>query len=78
MRARRALVTLMGALQSIIGMLVIVFAYLIYYDPPFFQARSILNIQIENIAFFIFLLSIIGFFSLLSGFLIIYEWTSKE
>ena len=78
MRAKRALAAVIGTLQTIIGILIIIFAYIIYYDPPFFQARSIFNIQVENVSFFILLLSIIGFFSLMSGFLILYEWVPKE
>jgi len=69
---------IIGTLQIVIGILFTVLAYLIFYNPNVLPARSILNIQDANIAFFILILSIIGFFSVLSGLLIIYDWLTKD
>jgi len=73
----RVLATLVGLLQSLIGIFTIILAYLIYYSPKFLNISQILRIRSEYAAFFILILGIVGFFSIVSGILIIYEWGSS-
>lgn len=75
MGIKKALAIFIGILQSLIGALAIAFTYLLYYNPAFFEIRTLMKIPSEHIAFYMLLLSIIGFFSLISGLLIINEWS---
>jgi len=77
LRAKNAFATVIGAFESLVGMLAIVSAYLIYYDPDFFAVRTILNLQPEHITFYMLVLFVVGFFSVISGLLIINEWASS-
>ena len=78
MGVRGAFATLIGALQSVVGFLTFILAYLIYYNPDILRVRDILNIQEGYIPLFILTLAIVSFFSIISGLLIIYEWTSTK
>lgn len=74
MKVETIVAPVVGAIQLLIGALAMASAYLIYYDPSSLMLGTILSISPENVALFALLFSIIGFFSAVSGSLIIYEW----
>jgi hypothetical protein len=74
MKVETIVAAFVGAIQLLIGFLAMSSAYLIYYDPNSLMIGAILNISPDNVALFILLFSIIGFFSAVSGLLIVYEW----
>jgi hypothetical protein len=74
MKAQTIVAALIGAIQVVIGFLAISSAYLIYFDPNNVMIRPILSISPENASLFALLFSVIGFFSAVSGLLIVYEW----
>jgi len=69
--------TFIGLFQSFVGISAIASAYLIYYNPDFLPIRTIFNLHQEHTAFYMMILFIIGFFAIISGLLIIYEWSSR-
>ena len=75
MGVKKALAIFIGMLQSLIGALAIVFTYLVYYNPNYFQIRTLMKIPSEHVAFYMLIFSIIGFFSLASGLIIINQWS---
>jgi len=75
MGAKNALASLVGLLQIFIGVSAIVFAYLLHYNPSYLEVRTLLGLREEYVAFFFLVLGVIGFFSIISGILVIYEWS---
>lgn len=71
MRPRRILVTIVGTLQSAIGVLAVIFAYILYFD--FFDAQARLNTSVELLPFYLFAVIVFGFFSIISGLFLLYE-----
>ena len=67
--------TIIGSLQIAIGISAIIFAYILHYNPSYFEVRALLGLREEYIAFFLLILGVIGFFSIVSGILVIYEWS---
>jgi hypothetical protein len=78
MKVNEAFVMFISMMQSLIGALSIIIAYLIYCNPGFLPVRSLLNLQPEHVPFFMMILSIVGFFAIISGLLIIHEWFSGK
>jgi hypothetical protein len=78
MKVNEAFATFIGLFQSIIGMLCIAIAFFLYYNPNLFPIRSILNLQLEHVPFYIMILFIIGIFTIISGLVIIHEWSSTR
>jgi hypothetical protein len=74
MKAQTIVAAFIGVIQLTIGFLAISSAYLIYFDPNNVMIRPILSISPENVSLFALLFSIVGFFSAVSGLLIVYEW----
>ena len=74
MRVKSVLASLVGLLQILIGVSAIIAAYLIYYNPSYFEVRTLLGLRGEYVAFFFLILGVVGFFSIISGVLVIHEW----
>ncbi len=70
-RPRRIFVAIVGTVQSAIGVLAIIFAYILYFD--FFDAQTRLNTPVELLPFYLFALMVFGFFSIMSGLFLLYE-----
>ena len=77
MEIKNILATFIGIFQTLIGLIGIILAFFIYYNPNYFPFITIFNLQQEYIPFYILMLFIIGLFAILSGLLIIHEWLSK-
>ena len=75
---KNVLATFIGLLQSLLGALAMILIYLIYFNYDFFAIRTILNIQQEHVSLYIMIFFVIGLFAIISGLLIIYEWSSKS
>jgi hypothetical protein len=75
MKASEALATFIGVFQSIIGVLCIALASFLYYNPDLFPIRTLFNLQLEHVPFYMMVLFIAGFFAIISGLLIIHEWS---
>jgi hypothetical protein len=75
---KNAFATFIGVFQSLVGISAIIVANLIYYNPDFFALRTILNLQQEHVTFYMMILFIIGLFAIISGLLVIYEWSSRS
>ena len=71
MQLRRILATIVGTVQSAIGVLAVIFAYILYFD--FFDVQTMLNTPVELLPFYVFALMVFGFFSVISGFFLIHE-----
>lgn len=69
-KARRVALRLVGGLQCGSGGLASVFAYLVYASP---SMRDALAIASEEVPLYMFLFLVFGMFSILSGFLLVYE-----
>lgn len=78
MAIKRVLAVVVGAVQSLIGILSMASAYLIYDNPRYLEMRTILSIPNEYVTLCILLLSIFSLFSIISGLLIIYEWSIRS
>ena len=70
-RPRRTLAKIVGAVQSAIGVLAIIFAYVLYFD--FFDVQTSLDTPAELLPFYLFALMVFGFFSIMSGLFLLYE-----
>jgi len=71
MGLRRILTTIVGIVQSVIGALAIIFAYMLYHN--FFNVRGFLDILGENVPVYMLFLFIFGFVSIISGLFLIHE-----
>lgn len=70
--------TFIGIFQSLMGVLAIVLAYMLYYNPDFFAVRTIFGLQEAHISFYMMVLFIVGLFATISGVLVVYEWSSRS
>ena len=71
MGLRRILAAVVGALQAAIGVLAVIFAFILYFD--FFDAQTELNTSVELLPFYLFALMVFGFFSIISGLFLLHE-----
>lgn len=71
MGPRRILAAVVGTLQAAIGVSAVVFAFILYFD--FFDVQTVLNTPVELLPFYLFALMVFGFFSIISGFFLLYE-----
>jgi len=78
MGVRSLLATFTGIFQSLIGVSAIVVAYLLYYNPDSLAVRTMLSLQETHVAFYMMVLFMVGFFTTISGLLIVYEWSSRS
>jgi hypothetical protein len=81
MGAREILAAIIGIIQSVIGALAIVLAYVLHYNLFDIQAniREMLGISVsENLPLYMLLAFTFGFFSIASGFILIHEWMESR
>jgi len=71
MRPRRILVAIVGTIQSLTGILAIIFAYIIYID--FFGLRAWLDVTAEFLPLYMLVFIVFGFFSMISGLFLLTE-----
>jgi len=71
MGPRRILVAIVGTVQSMIGVLTIIFASILYID--LFGLQAWLNVTAEFLPLHMLVLLVFGFFSILSGLLLVCE-----
>lgn len=60
-----------AVLQSGIGASSIILTGLLHYN--LFDVQGVLNVSVENVHVYMLLLSVFGFFSIVSGFFLIYR-----
>ena len=78
MKANEAFAKFIGMFQSLIGILSISLAYFIHSNPDLLPIRTWLNLQLEHVPFYMMILFILGFFAIISGLLIIREWSTGQ
>jgi len=71
MKVRKMLTGIVGLIQGTIGIAAIALAALLYFNFLDFQAA--LNVPVELLPLNLLILGVFGFFSLVSGFLLLYE-----
>ena len=71
MRPRRILGAIVGTVQGLIGVLAVIFAYILYID--FFGLQAWLDITAEFLPLYMLALIVFGFFSIMSGLFLITE-----
>ncbi len=71
MKARRVLAVAVGLIQSVIGMTAIVLACAIYYN--FLNLQSLLGVSVELLPISLLILSVLGSFSIASGFFLLQD-----
>ena len=71
MNARRILSKIVGLTQTAIGGIVIVFAFLSFYDV--FGIQTILGVSAEDIGLYLWIFIIFGLLSAISGLILFYE-----
>lgn len=70
MRGRKLIIGFIGATQETVGVLAIVFSYILVHVP---DVRIWLNILLEHIFLYLLLLFVFGFVSIISGFFLLRE-----
>ena len=76
MNIRGTLAIVVGLMQSAIAGLVLTFACYLYFN--FFGVQGQLNGAIESSHFHVLVLLIFGFFSIVSGLFLVYEWLESR
>ena len=71
MGPRNILAAVVGTLQVAIGVLAVIFAYVLYHN--FFDVQGLIDILEENVPVYMLLLFVFGLVSIVSGFLLIHE-----
>jgi hypothetical protein len=71
MKLRRILASIFGTLQAAIGVFAVIFACILYID--FLGFRTMLNITGELLPLYLLILTVFGFFSIISGLFLVYE-----
>ena len=71
MGLRRILAAVVGTLQAAIGVLAVIFAFVLYFD--FFDAQTWLNAPAKLLPLYLFIIMIFGFFSIISGLFLLHE-----
>jgi len=71
MEARKIVSKVVGVTQSGIGVLAIIFGYILYYN--LFDIQGMLDASAQTVPLYLLLLLIFGLLSLISGLLLIYE-----
>ncbi|MDH5266488.1 MAG: hypothetical protein OEW62_02280 [Candidatus Bathyarchaeota archaeon] len=76
MEDRRALTVIVGIVQSIIAVLIVIFACLLYFN--FFDVQTWLNAAARFSYVYLLTLLVFGFFSIISGLLLVQEWLESR
>jgi len=71
MEVRKIVSKVVGVAQSGIGVLAIIFCYILYYN--LFDIQGMLNVSAQNVPLYMLVLLIFGLISVISGFFLIYE-----
>lgn len=71
MKVRRILVATVGIAQGAIGVLASILAGILYFN--FLDVQTALNVSIELLPLYLFILIVFSFFSVISGFFLIHE-----
>jgi hypothetical protein len=71
MKVRKFVVTFFGVTQEVVGVLAIVFAYVLYYNLLHIRTNS--QIPLEHVSIYLLLLFVFGFVSILNGFFLLRE-----
>lgn len=71
MRAKRALVAMVGITQGATGIAAIILAFFLHFD--FLGFRAMLEVSVELLPLNLLILIVFGLFSLISGFFLLYE-----
>ena len=71
MGVRRILVAIVGIAQGAIGVLAGVLACILYFN--FLGVQTTLNVSVELLPLYLLILGVFSFFSVVSGFFLIYE-----
>ena len=76
MEVRRALTVIVGIVQSIIAVLIVIFACVLYFN--FFDVQTWLNAAVKFSYVHLLALLVFGFFSIISGLLLVQEWLESR
>jgi len=71
MEVRKIVSKVAGVTQSGIGVLAVIFAYILYYN--LFGIQGMLNASAQNVPLYMLLLIIFGLLSVISGLFLIYK-----
>jgi len=71
MKARRVLAIIVGMTQGAIGLLAFVLVCVLYFN--FLNSQTMLNVAAELLPLSLLILSVFGFFSVISGLFLIHE-----
>lgn len=71
MKAKRILAVIVGMTQGAIGMLALILTCILYFN--FLNIQTTLNVSAELLPLSLLILSIFGFFSVMSGLFLIHE-----
>ena len=71
MTIRRTLTNIVGVMQTALGGLAMVFAFLAYYDV--FGMQTMLGVSAEGIGLYLWIFIIFGLLSVISGLILFYE-----
>jgi hypothetical protein len=71
MKVRRILVATVGIAQGAIGVLAGTLAGILYFN--FLDVQTALNMSAELLPFYLFILIVFSFFSVISGFFLVHE-----
>jgi hypothetical protein len=72
---RGILSAITGIVQSAIGVLSAVLAFLLFFD--FLEVQTVINVPPEFLALYLLILCLFSVFSILSGFFLIREWRKR-
>lgn len=76
MDLRRTLVFIVGILQIMMALLIVIFACVLYFN--FFNFQTWLNAAVEFSYIHLSALLVFGFFSIVSGLLLVQEWVESR
>lgn len=76
MSIRRVLMVMVGIIQSLMAVLTIIFAGILYFN--FFDIQTLLNEAADSIYFNLLALLTFGFLSLMSGLFLVSEWLESR
>jgi hypothetical protein len=71
MKVKRISAAIVGITQSAIGIAAVILAFLLYFN--FLDIQAMLNVSVELLPLNLLILGVFGFFSLISGFFLLYE-----
>ena len=71
MGVKRILVAIVGIAQEGLGVLAGILACILYFN--FLGVQTTLNVSAEHLPFYLLILSVFSFFSVISGFFLIHE-----